>query len=203
MATLTRTLSIAGVLALLAVLGFAAPAFAHNYYISSTPGVNEVLTTLPDQFIVTTNDNLLDLGGSGGGFFIEVTGPDGLYYGDGCVSVAGPSVTMPAAIGPAGEYKLVWQVVSADGHTVSGTVPFSWQPTAGAESTTQGSTSVPDCGGKVKVDQGAAADPGGKSDGAANADVLWVGGAIVALAIAAIAILMLLLPKKKETPISR
>lgn len=190
-------LGAAAAVALVGALSVAAPAMAHNYYIESTPGIDEVLTMFPDEFVVTTNDNLLDLDGAVGGFFIQVTGPDGLYYGDGCVSVHGPSASMPAALGPAGDYMLDWQVVSADGHTVSDTIPFHWQPAVGEESTTQGTSTVPNCGGESVT-------PPDKSGGAATdevtTDILWIGGGVVAVALAIVATLMLLRPKKKVDP---
>lgn len=186
-----------GALALVAAIAFAAPATAHNYYVSSTPEINEVLTTLPDEFTVTTNDNLLDLNGTGGGFFIEVTGPDGLYYGDGCVTVNGASVSMPAALGPAGEYTLAWQVVSTDGHTVSDTFHFTWKPAPDAETSTVGSSTVPNCGGT------AVGIPDGKAPTVDNSstDILWIGGAVVAVALAIVATLMLMRPRKKTPPL--
>lgn len=192
-----RLFALAAALGVLGTLAVATPASAHNYYISSTPSVNEVLTSLPDQFIVTTNDNLLDLGGSGGGFFMEVKGPDGLYYGDGCVTVAGPSVTMAAAVGPPGDYSLAWQVISADGHTVSGEVPFSWQPASDSGTANTGAVSPPTCG----KDPGPAATdaPKDAEDAASDSttDILWIGGAIAAVALAVVATLLLIRPKKK------
>lgn len=193
--------SVAGLAAIAAALAWATlsvagPAMAHNYYISSTPGINEVLTKLPDQFVVTTNDNLLDLNGARGGFFMKVTGPDGLFYGDGCVTVSGASVSMPAALGPAGSYILEWQVVSADGHTVSDTIPFAWKPTPNAESTTKGASTVPNCGEKsLSSPDGSSAVTAAKD---ANTDVLWIGGAVVAVALAIVATLLLLRPRKKN-----
>lgn len=181
-------------LTLVTALAVAAPASAHNYYVSSTPGVDEVLTTLPEEFVVTTNDNLLDLAGSVGGFLMKVTGPDGLFYGDGCVTVSGASVSMPAALGTEGDYTLEWQAVSADGHTVSGTVPFQWQPSAGEESATQGSTTVPNCGSDVVI---APENSTGSSDDDVTTDILWIGGAIGVVAVAVIAALLLVRPKKK------
>jgi methionine-rich copper-binding protein CopC len=190
-----RRLGLAAGIGVVATLAVAAPAWAHNYYVSSTPGMNEVLTALPDTFIVTTNDNLLDLGGHGAGFIMEVKGPDGLYYGDGCVTVTGPSVSMPAALGPAGDYTLEWQVVSADGHTVSGEVPFSWAPPVDAVPSA-GAASAPHCGteavGQGDTGQGAAS---GADDSVS--DALWIGGAVVAVALAVVATL-LLLRKKPE-----
>lgn len=188
-------LGAAAAVALVGAPSLAAPAMAHNYYIESTPGIDEVLTTLPDEFVVTTNDNLLDLDGAVGAFLIEVIGPDGLYYGDGCVEVSGPSVSMPAALGPAGDYTLQWQVVSADGHTVSDTIPFQWQPAAGQESSTQGASTVPNCGGPPVTAPDNTADT--PTDGV-TADVLWIGGAVVAVALAIVVTLMLLRPKKKD-----
>lgn len=199
MKTLTRRLALAGLVATFAILATASPAFAHNFYVSSTPGENEVLTTLPDEFIVTTNDNLLDLGGAGGGFIMQVTGPDGLYYGDGCVTVSGPSVSMTAALGPAGDYALTWQAISADGHTISGEIPFQWAPTADAAPPSEGSAAPPTCGatpgdgGPDAVDSPA---PVPDAAGSSMGDALWIGGAVVAVAVAVIATLMLLRPRK-------
>ncbi len=181
--------------ALVVALSVATPALAHNYYVESTPAVNETLTTLPGEFVVTTNDNLLNLEGTGGGFFLKVTGPNGLYYGDGCVTVNGASASMPAALGPAGDYTLDWQVVSADGHTVSDVIPFSWQPAAGEESTTQGSTTMPNCGADGVV---APNGPKGNATDEVTTDVLWIGGGVLAVALAIVATLLLLRPKKKD-----
>ncbi|MEO6942422.1 MAG: copper resistance CopC family protein [Terrimesophilobacter sp.] len=186
-------LSAAGIIAMATVASPAAPAVAHNYYLSSTPGINEVLTKLPDAFTVTTNDNLLDLNGTGGGFYIEVIGPDGLYYGDGCVTVNGPSVSMPAALGPAGDYTLMWQVVSTDGHTVSDKFRFTWKPAPNAETSTVGSTTVPNCGGKAI---GTTQEAPSATDNSST-DILWIGGAVVAIALAVVATLMLIRPRKK------
>lgn len=196
----------AGVIAVAAAIAAASPAFAHNFYVSSTPSENEVLTTLPDEFIVTTNDDLLDLGGAGSGFVMQVVGPDGLYYGDGCVTVSGPSVSMAAAAGPAGDYTLTWQVISADGHTESGEIPYRWEPAAGADTSTTGTTSPPVCG-EATEPQPAASEPevtapiapspdaAGTSDGAVT-DALWIGGGVLAVAIAVVATLLLLRPRK-------
>ncbi|MEO7146366.1 MAG: copper resistance protein CopC [Terrimesophilobacter sp.] len=190
-----RQVTLAGIVAAVAVLGLATPAHAHNYYVDSTPSENDVLTNLPDEFVVTTNDNLLDLGAGNGGFLLETVGPDGLYYGDGCVTVSGPSVTTTAAVGPPGAYTLNWQVVSTDGHTESGVVPFTWQPPADYVATSTGSTSPPNCGGTA-VAQAATPAPDASSE--SNTDILWIGGAILAVAVAGIAT-FLLLGRKKST----
>ena len=123
----------------------AGPANAHNYLVSSTPSEGETLTALPDRFDITTNEALLDLGGSTGAFALQVTDADGLYYGDGCLDVTGPAMSAAAALGAPGTYTVQWQVVSADGHSVSDEYAFEWAPAAAGEESV-GSVTPPVCG---------------------------------------------------------
>jgi hypothetical protein len=100
---------------------------------------------MPAEFSVTMNEPLRDLSGEHSGFALEVVDAQGLYYGDGCLSIAGPTLSMGASLGEAGDYRMLWQVVSEDGHAASGEVPFHWspkQPTGAA-----GSVAPPKCGG--------------------------------------------------------
>lgn len=106
----------------------ATAAHAHNFVVSSTPTAEQVLTELPEQWVVTTNDDLLDLGGDGAGFALVATDAAGDFFGDGCVEIDGPSVTSAAALGEPGDYTLLYQFISADGHTLSGEIAFSWLP---------------------------------------------------------------------------
>ncbi|MCC6375560.1 MAG: copper resistance protein CopC [Microbacteriaceae bacterium] len=169
--------------------------YAHDFYVSSTPSEDEVLTSLPDQFIVTMNENLLNLDGKSRGFVMEIEGPDGLYYGDGCVTVSGPSVSTRAAAGPAGEYELEWQVISADGHSVSGDVDFTWAPNDPNWQPLPGSATPPVCNevpGSVITTAPSPTQP--ESTGSST---LWLGVAIVSTAIALAAIALLLIRRKK------
>lgn len=183
-----------------AVLVLATPAFAHNFYVSSTPSENEVLTTLPDEFTVTTNDDLLDLGGGSRGFIMQVVGPDGMYFGDGCVTVHGPAVsTAVATLGNPGDYKLRWQVISADGHTVAGAVPFSWQPT-GKSVVSTGAANPPQCGtDAVTPNSSEPTDASSAASADSMTDALWIGGAVLAVAIAVVVTLMLLRPRSEPS----
>ena len=164
-----------------AVLGLAAPAQAHNYLIASTPAADETLTELPAEFSVTTNEPLLSLDGSVSGFALEVRGADGLYYGDGCVSVDGATLSEAAALGPAGDYTMLWQLISTDGHTVSGEVNFSWAPADGVVPS-EGTTAPAACGNEAAAP--GASDPAPPRTNADLGDVLWIGGAILALLVA-------------------
>jgi methionine-rich copper-binding protein CopC len=195
-----RAFQVAAAFAAATALVVVAPATAtaHNYLVSSTPQQGEVLTSLPDQFVITTNDDLLDLGDGAGGFALQIIDSDGLYYGDGCVAVEGPSMTATAALGAPGQYTIVWQVVSIDGHTVSDQLTFTWQPDDISQSSA-GSATPPECSVSNEPEEqpeaetpgeptDAPAEPSESDDSAAEGfptDLLWIGGAIIAVAIAA------------------
>lgn len=144
----TAAASIIGMSALLA-LGTSLPASAHNYVVSSTPAEGETIAALPDGFVLTTNEPMLAPEGAAGaetaGFAIQVTDAAGLYYGDGCLEVAGTTMGMGAGLGEAGDYTLTYQFISADGHTVSESYGFSYAP-AGDSAVQTGLAEPPVCG---------------------------------------------------------
>src|SRR5690606_17231618 len=69
------------------IVGVSTAASAHNFIVSTTPAEGSTLTTLPAQFEVTTNDDLLDVTGNADAFVLDIVDSDGLYYGDGCITV--------------------------------------------------------------------------------------------------------------------
>ncbi len=183
-----------------AVLGIAAPASAHNYLVSSTPAVGGTLTELPDRFDITTNDRLLAIGGSDSGFAFRVLGPDGRYYEDGCVTVDGPSMTTKAALGDSGTYEVEWQVVSADGHTVSDRYDFTWRAPSGS-TPARGASTPPTC----PTDAGASAAPDasgdqGAGDDSTASDALFIGAGGIVLAGVVVAVLLLLRRRPRAVP---
>ncbi|QHC59880.1 copper resistance CopC family protein [Rathayibacter sp. VKM Ac-2760] len=195
-----RLVLAATAIGLLGSVAVAAPASAHNYLVSTTPAADSTVTEQPGTMVLTTNDDLLVLGNDGAAAALRVVGPDGLYYGDGCVSVVGPEASMPLELGAAGAYEVTWQVVSTDGHPVSGQYGFDWQPGADV-ALAEGSESVPDCNGTVAVSDASAptADEASTgSDPALLGDVLWIGGALVAV-VAAVGITLLLLRRRPQS----
>jgi methionine-rich copper-binding protein CopC len=126
------------------VLVTAAPAWAHSAIVASTPEEGETLTALPDAFSVTGNETLLDLGDQGV-FQLQIRDAAGGYYGDGCVSIVDATMSAEPVLGASGDYEMLWQVVSADGHPVSGEIPFSWDAPADFEPATAHET-APVCG---------------------------------------------------------
>ncbi|HEX7834445.1 MAG TPA: copper resistance protein CopC, partial [Pseudolysinimonas sp.] len=100
-----------------------------------------------------------------------------------------------AALGAPGDYTMLWQAVSEDGHSVSGSIPFSWAPTD-AVAPSIGSAEPPVCGQAptptpTPSASGTPATPTAEptpepsaASGIDLATVLWVGGALLAIGIA-------------------
>ena len=188
------------------VLAFAAPASAHDFVVGSTPAEGETLTSLPESFSVTANEPIVDIVGDGTGFGIRVTDAAGRFYGDGCLSLVDATMSMPATLGEAGDYTMVWQLISSDSHPVSGTIPFTWAPPAGT-TPSEGAAVAPVCG-----DTGAVPEPGSTTQAEEPADagpaapapasddatgtLLWLGGAALAIVAAVGVTLLLVRPKK-------
>ena len=163
------------------------PAWAHNTVIATTPAKGAIVTEQPDTISLETNDELLDVGD---GSAIRVQGPDELYYGDGCTEVVGAIAQTHAELGTPGEYTVTWQVVSADGHPISGTWSFDWQPAEGVV-LAEGSADPAVCGGDAVVSTPGevGADTEESTDAAAApvpAEVLWIGGGVLVAALAAL-----------------
>ncbi|WAC66113.1 copper resistance protein CopC [Agrococcus sp. SL85] len=114
---------------------------AHASVIGSTPAEGDALAAQPGTVSVTMNEEILDVPG-GGSNALQVTDASGAFYGDGCASVEGDTVSMPVELGAPGEYELTYQVVSADGHPVSDTIAFTYEGEAGPA----GLAEAPVCG---------------------------------------------------------
>jgi len=173
----------------------ASPALAHNVPLPDgyAPANGAVVRTQPQTFRVTTSDALIDGNTAGIQSLMLITGPADaatpLHYGDGCVTIVGPAMEATAQLGAPGAYTVDWQAVSVDGHPISGSYSFTWQPADG-EPRTEGAPDRPDCGGTVSYGSGApAADKDGSAapGDASLSDVLWIGGALGAVALAAAA----------------
>jgi methionine-rich copper-binding protein CopC len=188
------------VLATAGVLALAGPASAHNQIVSSTPSPNETLTALPSQFAIEMNNALLDIGGTGRGFAFEIQDASGTYYETGCVSIVGDNMFTPARLGAPGAYTVIYQLVSSDGHTVSGRIPFSWAPSLDA-AVTKGVSSPPGCDGAKGPAQPNA--NGGGSEATRDStvplgDILWIGGIILAVALAGIVTLVVVTRRHRD-----
>jgi methionine-rich copper-binding protein CopC len=150
-----------------------APASAHDYVVESTPAEGEVLTALPEVWEIVTDEPMLHADNDAV-FGLWARDADGLFYGDGCVDVSGTGMSAAPAIGEPGSYTLVYSLVSADGHPVTGEIPFEWAPTGETEAAT-GSAEAARCGTEPRAENAPGA-PG----------ALWVVGAVGAVGVAVV-----------------
>lgn len=167
--------ALVGVVAAALVLAATTPASAHNFVVSSTPAEGEVLTELPPAWELMTNENLLYVGNTEV-FGLWARDAEGLFYGDGCVDVSGAGMSASPVIGEPGDYTLVYAIVSADGHPLTGEIPFEWAP-AGAYEAATGTSEAERCGALAEEPPATPGDPGA----GIPSDVWWIGGAVLAL----------------------
>jgi methionine-rich copper-binding protein CopC len=147
------------------VLGPATGAAAHDSVLSSDPAEGSTVTTGLDSASITFSDVVLDLSGTGSSNVIEVTDGSGRHFEDGCSTAAGPVLTTGVALGAAGDYTMTYQAVSADGHTVSDSLAFRYEPPAGI-AVAEGAAERPVC------DPAATAEP---TEGAVEAEPVPTG----------------------------
>lgn len=137
---------------------------AHASVIGSTPENGSSVTEQPGSFSVVLNEQIIDVPGAQGANALELRDATGLYYGDGCATVDGDAISLDAELGAAGDYTLTYQVVSADGHPVSGEIAFAFEPLDGTGGP-DGSAAAPVCAAPAAADpavqEPAASDPTG------------------------------------------
>jgi copper resistance protein C len=133
------------------VLGGSSSALAHNAVIEEVPTPGSTITQSPVSIRITTNDQLLDLGGAGRGFAITVQDSQGLYYGDGCVVLDETSLSSTVSLGPPDTYTITYQYVSADSHSLSDSYEVAFAP-LGEHSNATGSLRAPVCGEEALSD---------------------------------------------------
>lgn len=110
-----------------ALLGFSAPAVAHDAAESSSPTQGATLETPPEKVSVTFNKSPLGLGAQ-----FSVKDATGAEWAAGPVEIVDNVASQKLKAGaPAGAYTVTWRVVSSDSHPIEGT--FRFTATAAAE----------------------------------------------------------------------
>ena len=202
----TRVLAGAGgVLAAVALaLAPTVAASAHDYLVQTSPTSGATQTEPLDQVKLTFNDRVLDLGGDGSSAILRVTDASGKHFETGCPTILDTTVSAPTALGAAGAYTVDWQVVSADGHTVSGSYGFTYQPPAGTAAAP--GSAAPGCTTSKAAGAAAPAPTSTVSTAvptkAASPDNLGlvIGIAIGIVALALIGVVILLLTRRRPSP---
>lgn len=141
---------------------------------------------------VTTDNDFLDLGGKSLGFAIAVRDSSGLYFGDGCVDLTERRINSRIDLGEPGVYTILYQFVSADGHSLSESYEVTFAP-ENDHAAAQGSSSAPVCGGDAAPTQdmevGVVAPDDAVTEGsmAANGRIIGLGIGVTALALTLLA----------------
>lgn len=198
MRALTASRRRAGLLSLIvaaaavgAAFGGASSASAHDSLVSATPTADETVSTASDV-VLTFSANLL---GADGGNEVIVVGPDARHYETDCTALAGPALTTPVELGPAGEYQVTWRAVSSDGHPVSGTYAFAYAPAPGATAAA-GSEASP-CA-SVASQQEAAGAPDASTPAAPSGLVIGLSVGGVAVIVVGVVVALLLRPRRTD-----
>jgi methionine-rich copper-binding protein CopC len=104
-----------------ALLGAIAPASAHDAAESSSPAAGTTVPAPPEKVSVTFNRNPLALGSQ-----IAVNDAAGNNWADGSVEIVDNVAAQKLKPGaPAGEFTVVWRVVSSDSHPIEGSFKFT------------------------------------------------------------------------------
>lgn len=186
----TAPLALAATLLAAFVLLFAwpQPATAHDALVESSPAADSTVETLPGELTLTFSAALI---GGDGSTEIVVTDAAGESVTDGAAELDGAMVTQPlVAEADAGQYQVLWKVVSSDGHPTSGefafTVATSTLPTEPSAAPTETVVPTPD------ETQTAAPAEDPNMESIASFSPGWlIGGAIVLLVVAILLFLLL------------
>lgn len=107
------------------------PASAHDALVSSSPAADSEVEVLPAELTLTFSAKLIE---GDGATEVVVIDAEGNTVTDGPATVDGAVVTQPlASSAPAGQYHVVWKVVSSDGHPTADEYYFT--VTTGSEAT--------------------------------------------------------------------
>ncbi|WP_158879892.1 copper resistance CopC family protein [Amycolatopsis anabasis] len=156
-------------LMVVAVLGTATPALAHNVLVSSDPAKDAKLETGPSKITLTFDAPVQP----GDVNQVAVTGPGGTQWTEGPVQVSSNVVTAQVRpLGPAGEYTIGYRILSADGHPVSSELKFTLTKAG------NGTPAPPSANNAA----GTVAPGGGQDSGSDGVPVwVWIVGAVVVL----------------------
>jgi methionine-rich copper-binding protein CopC len=99
---------------------------AHSSLINSDPSSGQILDRISQVMTLTFNEDLIEIEGE------QVNSLQLNFLDSGEktaleLNVIGPEISglLPARTYPAGKYELSYRVVSADGHPITGVIPFS------------------------------------------------------------------------------
>ena len=153
------------------VFAGAAPAVAHDELISSSPQSGERLTAAPEQVELRFSGDVLTIGAAV--IVVDASGHDWVTTEPEVVS--GSVIAHLDAGMPEAGYEIRWRVVSADGHPISGLIPFT---IGDGEPFTRAPASADEA--DAETDTGDASPENTAESALPRAVLIGAGGAIVA-----------------------
>jgi methionine-rich copper-binding protein CopC len=174
----------------------AGSASAHDYLVSTSPSADTTFTEPLTQVVLGFNESpLTDFASA---IAIEVRDPAGVNVVTAPVSIVDSTLTVPVAPTAPGEYTVLWQTVSSDGHPVSGEFGFTYAGPVAAPTADPTTDPVapatepgwaPDPAASAEPGDPATASPeasGTAAEGGDSDALVWVGlgGALLVLAVA-------------------
>ena len=184
------------------ILAPAPTASAHDDLVSSDPAFDSEVQTLPEQLTLTFSAALIDAPDATA---VVVTDAEGRSVTTGAPQLNGAVLTQPlstdAAI--AGEYQVVWQIVSSDGHPTDGEFSFR---VANASAPAPTETTAPETAAPETAQPSAtpeatpAEEPNMESE--FSLSLPWIIGGAVVLVIAAFLIGVFIARRRRGTATS-
>lgn len=170
------------------VLFPAAGAQAHDELLSHTPEDGTTVETMPEELTLTFSNVPVALGS-----VVQIQDSSGTDWADGEVEITDTEVSQSIkADAPAGEYSVVWRVVSSDAHPIEGSFTFTVESgaeategaSAGASAGTEAGAGTPE---PIETQENPADEPAGVT--VAGQTVPWsVLGMIAALVVLGVVI---------------
>jgi len=176
--------------ACVALLLGAAPASAHTRLEGSDPVDGSSVASAPEAVSLQFNEDLQAEFAT-----LSVVGPDGTQYQKGVVSAANGQIsTAVSPLGPVGDYRIGYRVVSDDGHPITGTVSFTLTTPGPGGALPTPSAALPSAAAPAPVPDPAtvAVDPQASTQQSEDAPIWpWLVGAVVLVGAGATAALRL------------
>ncbi|MCT1463467.1 copper resistance CopC family protein [Corynebacterium sanguinis] len=173
--------------------GLTPPAIAHDAVVGGSPANGEVVSEFPDTLTLDFSAEVQD--GFNTFALSRTDTGEVVFTGEPTIDGRAVSVDLPAdfAAEP-GQYQIGYQIISSDGHATKGMTTFTYEPAAGAATSTAPAAQA---GEPADTATQETVEPASN-----NMTLLWVGlGILAVLAIIAVAITRSRAPKPApETP---
>lgn len=190
---LRRTATAIAALTLAAVAVLAGPALsasAHDELVTTDPAVDSVVTEAPTSVSLTFSAELLS---DAGASEMQVLDASGAQVQEGTPVTEGPTVTQ--ALGGElanGQYRVLWKVVSSDGHPTSGEFAFTLDAAGEGPSAAPSETPTSEPSETAAPLPSASTSPAPEPDTTTAQALPWVIIGIVAIAIGGAVVYLLI-----------